>query len=299
MDPRKLVIMAAVMALTAGCSTSGVRHGDAAAAIPTPASSTTTTSTTTVPETTTTSATTVATTTTTTTTKPTATTAAGAPVNTVKAAAVTTPCPENLASELASTGPSRQLITVVAAGWGTSVASVELWQRSANCWVPAGGPWTGLIGQNGFSDHHIEGDSTTPTGRYGVGPEMYGNQPDPGVREEYHQLVCGDWWDEDSSSPGYNTFQHVPCGEKPPFGGGSEALWQETAPYPSFAVIDYNTGPILRGAGSAIFFHADTGVPTSGCVSIPLGDLDFALRWIDPSQSPAFVMGPASEITRF
>lgn len=128
---------------------------------------------------------------------------------------------------------------------------------------------------------------------------MYGNQPSPGVQEPYHQLVCGDWWDEDPNSPDYNTFQHVPCGERPPFGGGSEALWQETAPYPSFAVIDYNTGPVVKGAGSAIFFHADTGVPTTGCVSIPLGDLDTALRWMDPAEAPAFVMGPASEITRF
>jgi L,D-peptidoglycan transpeptidase YkuD (ErfK/YbiS/YcfS/YnhG family) len=188
---------------------------------------------------------------------------------------------------------------VVAAGWGTSTATVQLWQKSAGCWTSAGGPWKGFIGQNGFSDHHIEGDSTTPTGFYGVGPVMYGNQPNPGVRESYHQLVCGDWWDEDSSSFGYNTFQHVPCGQSPPFAAGSEALWQETAPYPSFAVVDYNTGPIVKGAGSAIFFHAATGTPTTGCISVPLPDLDFALRWIDPGQSPAFIMGPVSEITRF
>lgn len=186
-----------------------------------------------------------------------------------------------------------------AVGWGTSTATVQLWQRSGSCWLSAGGPWTGRIGENGFSDHHIEGDSTTPTGSYGLGPVMYGNQPNPGVREAYHQLVCGDWWDEDPNSPQYNTFQYVPCGERPNFGGGSEALWEETQPYPSFAVIDYNTGPVVKGAGSAIFFHADTGVPTTGCVSVPLGDLDMALSWMDPAQSPAFVMGPASEIRGF
>jgi L,D-peptidoglycan transpeptidase YkuD (ErfK/YbiS/YcfS/YnhG family) len=187
----------------------------------------------------------------------------------------------------------------MAAGWETSSASVELWQLQGGCWVSAGGPWDGRIGQYGFNDHHVEGDGTTPTGMYGLGPVMYGNQRDPGVHEPYHVLECGDWWDEDPASPAYNTFQHVPCDEDPPFGAGSEALWQETAPYPSFAVVDYNTGPIVKGAGSAIFLHADTGVPTTGCVSIPLADLDQTLDWLEPADQPAFVMGPAEEITRF
>jgi L,D-peptidoglycan transpeptidase YkuD (ErfK/YbiS/YcfS/YnhG family) len=191
------------------------------------------------------------------------------------------------------------LITVQSSGWGTSVASVELWQRTGTCWVSVAGPWSGFIGQSGFSDHKSEGDGTTPTGIYGLGPVMYGNAPNPGVQEPYHLLRCGDWWDEDPSSPGYNTFQELACNQPRPFDGGSEALWQETGPYPSFAVIDYNTGPIVRGAGSAIFFHASTGGPTVGCVSVPLADLDLALRWLDPADSPAFVMGPAAEMTRY
>lgn len=143
----------------------------------------------------------------------------------------------------------------------------------------------------------MEGDNTTPIGVYRVGPTMYGNQPNPGVRYAYHQLVCGDWWDEDPSSPEYNTFQHVPCGTAPDFGGGSEALWTETAAYPSFAVISYNAKPIVAGAGSAIFFHADTGSATAGCVSVPIGDLDMALDWLNPALDPVFVMGPSDVIT--
>ncbi|HMC38672.1 MAG TPA: L,D-transpeptidase family protein [Acidimicrobiales bacterium] len=208
-------------------------------------------------------------------------------------------CPAGVASQLARTGPARQLVTVVAAGWVTTAATLELWQRSGACWEPAGGPWPAVIGENGFSDHHVEGDGTTPTGMYGLGPVIYGNAPDPGVREPYHRLVCGDWWDEDPGSPAYNTFQHVPCDSQPPFGGGSEALWKETVPYPSFAVIDYNIPAVAKGAGSAIFLHADTGSPTNGCVSIPLAQLDQVLRWLDPRQAPEFVMGPAGEIDRF
>jgi L,D-peptidoglycan transpeptidase YkuD (ErfK/YbiS/YcfS/YnhG family) len=156
-----------------------------------------------------------------------------------------------------------------------------------------------LIGVNGFSDHHREGDGTTPAGIYGIGPTMYGNAPGPGTKYPYHRLVCGDWWDEDPTSPTYNTFQHVPCGHAPPFGGASEALWTETAAYPSFAVVEYNTHPVVPYAGSAIFVHASTGAATTGCVSVPLADLDQLLVWLTPTESPAIAMGQAGQLAGF
>jgi L,D-peptidoglycan transpeptidase YkuD (ErfK/YbiS/YcfS/YnhG family) len=205
-------------------------------------------------------------------------------------------CPGNLPSWLASTGNAHQLVSVEAPNASTTLATLQLWQRAGSCWAAASPPWRALIGRNGFSDHHREGDGTTPVGIFGIGPLIYGNAADPGTQEPYHRLVCGDWWDEDPTSAGYNTFQHVPCGEQPPFGGDSEALWTETVAYPSFAVIDYNTHPVVPYDGSGIFIHADIGEPTAGCVSIPLGDLDHLLRWLGPSQSPVVVMGPASQI---
>ena len=59
---------------------------------------------------------------------------------------------------------------------------------------------------------------------------MYGNEPNPGVRFRYRRLRCGDWWDEDPSSPTYNSFQHVACGTTPPFAGGSEGMWEQPRP---------------------------------------------------------------------
>lgn len=162
-----------------------------------------------------------------------------------------------------------------------------------------GGPWPALIGAGGFSDHHREGDSTTPTGIYTIGRTVYGNTPDPGVHTRYHHLVCGDWWDEDPTSAQYNTFQHVACGQQPPFGGDSEALWTEAVYYPSFAVVDYNVSPRVPYSGSAIFVHASTGEPTTGCVSIPLADLDQLLRALRWTTAPVIAMGPMSEIRRF
>lgn len=208
-------------------------------------------------------------------------------------------CGSSLAGELASTGHSTQLVTVVAPTYTSTVATLEAWQRDGGCWDQTLGPWVARIGYAGFSNHHVEGDGTTPTGAYGIGPVMYGNAPNPGVKYPYRQLACGDWWDETPSSPEYNTFQEVPCGESPPFGGDSEALWTETTAYPSFAVVQYNTSPIVPGAGSAIFIHADVGAATDGCVSLPLDELDELLTWMDPASAPLVVMGPATEIEDF
>jgi L,D-peptidoglycan transpeptidase YkuD (ErfK/YbiS/YcfS/YnhG family) len=228
-----------------------------------------------------------------------ATPAGRSPVRTSAASAASTGCPANLASELAATQGAGQLVTVDDASAASTYATVTLWARSGGCWVLAAGPWTSRVGATGVSDHHREGDGSTPSGAYGIGPVMYGIAPNPGVHYAYRQLVCGDWWDEDPASATYNTFQHVACGQTPPFGGASEALWTETVAYQHFAVVDYNTGPVVAGAGSGVFIHDDVGGPTAGCVSLPPADLDRLLGWLDPHLLPLVVVGTDAEIRRF
>lgn len=208
-------------------------------------------------------------------------------------------CRPALPGDLSTTEAAAQLVTVESAGWSSTTARVSLWDRQEGCWEQRGGPWPALIGRNGFSDHHREGDGTTPAGIYAIGRTVYGNAPNPGVHTAYHRLVCGDWWDEDPRSPSYNTFQHFPCGQRPPFAVGSEALWTETEAYASFAVVEYNMHPVVPYAGSAIFVHASTGQPTEGCVSLSLSDLDYLLRALDWHKAPMIVMGPAPEIRQF
>ena len=140
------------------------------------------------------------------------------------------------------------------------------------------GPWRARVGRNGLSAHHSEGDGTTPTGTYGIGPVVYGLDADPGLRLRYHRLACGDWWDEDPRSRTYNTFRHVTCGATPPFARGSEALWRATVAYRLFAVVNYNNHPAVAGRGSGIFLHVDTGRATNGCVSLPHASLVRLLR---------------------
>jgi L,D-peptidoglycan transpeptidase YkuD (ErfK/YbiS/YcfS/YnhG family) len=176
-----------------------------------------------------------------------------------------------------------QRINVVAPSARSTMATLTL----TECGRRVFGPWRARVGYRGLSAHHREGDGTTPTGTFALGPTVYGLDPNPGVALGYHRLHCGDWWDEDSTSPGYNSFRHVACGTAPPFGGGSEALWRATVAYREFAVVRYNVAPAVPGRGSGIFLHDDTGQATNGCVSLPRPELLELLRQLRPGASIA------------
>jgi L,D-peptidoglycan transpeptidase YkuD (ErfK/YbiS/YcfS/YnhG family) len=191
-----------------------------------------------------------------------------------------------IANDVNGAAKSGQLITVIAPTIRSKRATLNFYVRRGGCFRLDAGPYSALVGLNGLSAHHIEGDDTTPLGLFGFQSTMYGVLPNPGVAYHYHRLVCGDWWDEQPTSPLYNHFVHVSCGTKPGFGGGSEALWQTIPSYDYFAVIAYNRHPIVPGRGSAIFLHVSNGQATAGCVSIPVADLLRVLRALRPNLHP-------------
>ncbi|HEX7353831.1 MAG TPA: FG-GAP-like repeat-containing protein [Mycobacteriales bacterium] len=200
------------------------------------------------------------------------------------------------APRTATTAPASTQQVVVTGAYGSSHARLDTYQYLGGGWQHVLST-TAEVGYNGLSDNHCEGCGTTPTGTYGFGSTMYGvSATAPSGRYAYHHLVCGDWWDENSSSPSYNQFVHEPCGAAGP-GGGSEALWTETVAYQHFAVVDYNTDPAVPGRGSGIFLHDDTtsGV-TAGCIAIAPSALDAVLAWLDPAQNPVIRIGTPAEV---
>jgi L,D-peptidoglycan transpeptidase YkuD (ErfK/YbiS/YcfS/YnhG family) len=206
-------------------------------------------------------------------------------------AALAVACPSNLANDLRTAPAGSQLITVEAATARTTHATLRTWRRSGDCWVASGGPYAARVGRSGLSANRREGDGTTPMGTFRIGPVMYGNAPNPGVKFRYRRVVCGDWWDEDPSSSTYNTFQHVPCGREPPFRAKSEGMWQQPRAYAYLAIVEFNMHPVVPGRGSGIFLHADTGGPTNGCVSLRRADLVRVLRWLNPKAAPRIAIG--------
>ena len=211
----------------------------------------------------------------------------------------TAACSPNLANRLASTGQATQLVTVVAARRTATQGIMRLWRKTGRCWLAVAGPWTAWLGQRGVSANKREGDRTTPAGVFGFGRVMYGMAANPGLRYAYHRIACGDWWVEDPGSPYYNRFRHEPCGSKPPFRVTSEDLSRSPAAYRHFAVIRYNTDPVVPGRGSGIFLHASTGPPTLGCVSLPVPQLVAVLRWLRPASKPLIAIGTTTQMARF
>jgi L,D-peptidoglycan transpeptidase YkuD (ErfK/YbiS/YcfS/YnhG family) len=207
----------------------------------------------------------------------------------VAAAAVASACPAG-APTTAVPATTTQLITVRAARRKTTYATLRTWRRVEGCWLPVAGPYNARVGRNGLRLNRREGDGTTPIGTFDISSRMYGNQPNPGVKFRYTRLRCGDWWVEDPASPAYNTFQRIGCGRRPPFKTTTPDMSKDTTAYAYLAVIEFNMNPIVRGRGSGIFLHVQTGSPTNGCISLRRAQLLGVLRWLSPAASPRIVI---------
>jgi len=126
-----------------------------------------------------------------------------------------------------------------------------------------------------------EGLDRTPVGVFGL-TQAFGNRPTNGTRLPYFRAGPDDWWDENPNSPAYN--RHVRREVSP--GGDSENLYDAGAAYAHAVVINYNTNPVVKGAGSGFFLHVSTGYPTAGCVAINSRLLNVIMRWLRPDEHP-------------
>jgi L,D-peptidoglycan transpeptidase YkuD (ErfK/YbiS/YcfS/YnhG family) len=117
--------------------------------------------------------------------------------------------------------------------------------------------------------------------------QAFGNEPNNGTRLAYFRAGPDDWWDENPNSAQYN--QHVITPVSP--GGESENLFYSGRAYAHAVVINYNTDPVVKGAGSGFFLHASFGAPTQGCVAISAKDLNRVMRWLRPSLHPVISIG--------
>jgi L,D-peptidoglycan transpeptidase YkuD (ErfK/YbiS/YcfS/YnhG family) len=180
----------------------------------------------------------------------------------------------------------RQLITVTAASYGVTYATLTAYRGSGRGWQRVFGPWTARIGRNGFAPPggKREGDGRTPSGSFGI-PFLFGVGPDPGFRLPYRRIHPYDYWDDDPASVRYNEWvdtRHASAG------AGPEPM--DVSAYDDGAVIGYNTAR-TPGLGSAIFLHLNIGTGTAGCVTLPEGELLPLLRWLNPARSPRIRMG--------
>jgi L,D-peptidoglycan transpeptidase YkuD (ErfK/YbiS/YcfS/YnhG family) len=181
-----------------------------------------------------------------------------------------------------------QMVTVVAASYGATYARLTAYHRVRGRWLKVLGPWTARIGRRGMAPpgQKREGDQRTPAGSFAFG-FLFGAEPNPGVAFKYRRAHPYDFWDDDPSSPLYNEWVDARYGDP---GAAPEPM--DVSGYDYGAVIAYNTAR-TPGRGSAIFLHVNIGTATSGCVTLPMGELLTLLRWLRPAPPPRIVLRAA------
>ena len=197
--------------------------------------------------------------------------------------------PDAMAELLAESGraaediPGGQLIVVRASGNEAQLWAYGMGENRA--WEPFLEEIGGHVGKNGVTAAKSEGDRCTPAGLYGLSM-AFGVETDPGSLLPYRQATEESYWVDDPASQFYNQWVE---GTEAKDWSSAEHLADYPEQYAYAALIDYNTGPVIAGAGSAIFLHCGSRA-TAGCISIPRETMVDLLLWLDPAANPAILI---------
>jgi L,D-peptidoglycan transpeptidase YkuD (ErfK/YbiS/YcfS/YnhG family) len=183
----------------------------------------------------------------------------------------------------------RQVVLVVNSDAASCEAAIYVLECISGQWRVVSGPVSGNIGRNGFAPPggKREGDGRTPSGIFGLGT-AFGYPPAVDTGMAYRQSGEDDFWVNDVGSPDYNRWVK---GARD--GTSVERMKRDDDLYKYGIVVEYNTDPVVRGLGSAIFLHVwvGAGAPTDGCVSMSEEAILLVLAWLDASAKPVAVMG--------
>ena len=133
----------------------------------------------------------------------------------------------------------------------------------------------------------VDGDRKSPTGIFRL-EKLFSYKKQLQTLLENQQTTKDDKWIEDVNSPDFNKLIVGSTDAK-----SYENLLLNTDVYKFCTVIEYNTNPVVKGKGSAIFFHLSLKPDsfTSGCVAINEEHMKLMINWLDPKQNPSIIMG--------
>ena len=194
-------------------------------------------------------------------------------------------------------GRTTQLLVVTGSESGPGSVTAQALDRAGNEWTSSFPPLDAVVGRNGFAEpgSKREGDGKTPSGMY---PLLLAFGYDRSVKTamRYRQATENDLWVDDPDAPDYNTW--VKRGKTK--AGSFEELRRKDELYRYGVVIGYNTGPVVKGRGSAIFLHIWKGrtSATAGCVAMAEKDVLRILEWLDPAREPLIMMGTKETVLR-
>ena len=187
---------------------------------------------------------------------------------------------------VAAAVPQQWIVVGVPAAGATS-GTLTAYQKVGEEWKVVLGPTKAMVGDVGVGEG-ADGVHRTPVGTFAF-DQAFGRQPNPGTKMPYFQATKQDWWDEDASSPTYNT--HVHSAKDP--SSVTENLYDSGPVYDYAVNIAVNPNRV-PGKVSGIFLHVTDGTPTWGCVAIGRDEMKSVLTWLDPAQSPRITVGVGS-----
>lgn len=127
------------------------------------------------------------------------------------------------------------------------------------------------IGKRGTSKKKKEGDNITPKGKFRFLKVYYRADKIKKLKTSLKKFKIEKnmGWCDDSRSKKYNQII------KFPFSYSAEHLYRRDNSYDIVIVLNFNTKPIIKNKGSAIFIHISKKNyrPTKGCVALSKKDM--------------------------
>ena len=133
------------------------------------------------------------------------------------------------------------------------------------------------IGKNGLKKKKVEGDKSTPVGKFNLGKVYYRSDriQKPATLMNTKIIKPNMCWCDDPKNKLYNREvkknKFIKC----------EKLFRKDSKYDILIVIKYNFNKITFGSGSAIFIHITNNYkPTAGCIALNKKDILILLKII-------------------
>tara|TARA_B100001029_G_C14786979_1_gene299699 strand:- start:75 stop:566 length:492 start_codon:yes stop_codon:yes gene_type:complete len=127
------------------------------------------------------------------------------------------------------------------------------------------------IGKRGIGTKQKEGDLITPKGKFKVNYILYRKDRIRNLKSKIKIIPIRKnmGWCNDASSHRYNKLI------KFPFKYSAEKLYRTDNTYDLILVLDFNSNPVIKNKGSAIFIHVakNNYKSTAGCIALKKRDL--------------------------
>tara|TARA_B100001059_G_C17573730_1_gene446269 strand:- start:76 stop:567 length:492 start_codon:yes stop_codon:yes gene_type:complete len=135
------------------------------------------------------------------------------------------------------------------------------------------------VGKRGIKNKKREGDLVTPRGNYKIKYVLYRKDRIPRLNSKIKKfkILKNMGWCDDARSNYYNKLIKLP------FKYNAEKLYKKDNTYDLVIVLNFNTNPIKKNKGSAIFIHVAKGNyrNTLGCIGVKKRHLKKIISMID------------------